>query len=211
MLSQNVKNYLDLDKDRAAEMESLNGRLKQVVLNALENGGLTEYQSEELWNTQLYNVDWFGLKVEKGADNYVSDKYLTLHLNGYLVPVPVDPDPTDPTPTNPTPTTPGGGTGTSGTTSGNVVVADGPVPMAETPVLEVPEEAVPLGLLPNEEVEVENEAIPLGDAEMVDIAEESVPLSDVPKTGDTPVIEFGGLLLIGCGALALKLRREEEK
>lgn len=85
--------------------------------------------------------------------------------------------------------------------------------MSEMPdEMEIDEEAVPLAMFPDE-MEIEDEAVPMGDVGdvIIDIVDDAAVLSDVPMTGDAPVIEFGALVLLGGGALLAQLNAKKKE
>ena len=181
------------EENRGSYVEN---QVKETLLTAIkeamgdESDGFTQYGSEQLWNDYLSRIDWMGIKVEKGADNYVAEKYLTLHLNGFI-----GPEPTEPTePTNPGSTGGSGGGGGGGrqpsTPSENPPEVD--VPDPDVPLVDVPEVDPPLVDIPEEE------------PPLVELPEEEVPLADVPKTGDRSLLWQMSALLSAVGLMVLK-------
>jgi len=90
--------------DTAGELQE---KLYQTVMQQLYENDLIFKGNDEFWSRALKEVNWFGLKPEVGADDYVSGGYYTLHLDGRLVNVPIDPDPVPPEPVDPDPVPPG--------------------------------------------------------------------------------------------------------
>ena len=63
------------------------GEARETLLEAIRNANdFTAHETEDLWNSYLSRINWFGLKVENGANDYVGNGYLTLHVNGFLLP-----------------------------------------------------------------------------------------------------------------------------
>ena len=97
---------------------------------------------------------------------------------------------------NPNPGNPGNGGGGGG---GTIVIPT-------TPPVDLEEPEVPLGQLPEEELEIPEEDVPL-----TELPEEDVPLAMAPATGDASVIWMALSALSGAGLFLTRKKREDEE